>query len=274
MNSGVALDKAVDLPARVEPREIVTFLHRPSHRVFQIAFKADLEVGALAELFRTLGSMGIKIINTSMCSKDGRTGSWSVFLDSQNFGITSRALRARLETLPLLRDLQITQGDEFVVDELFFPITDPLGNRVMIITQWGFQQMIRALNKMLGTGEGVVLYQAGVSLGSTYAAALRPVFHGDPRRFVAEVTQIYTAVGIGVPEFVEMDLDRLHFVLRFAKNIECEGESSEKPHSQWLRGMLAGGASTFLDTPLGCRETRCIAMGDPHCEFEISTSEG
>lgn len=257
-----------------EPREIVTFLYRPHQRVFQLAFRGEIGLSPVGQIRKALSPLGIKFISSSMSSADGRVGTWCVFLSSDEHGITSRALRDRLGQLPALQDLRITTGEEFVVDQLFFPITDPLGNRLLIITQSAFQQMMRALGAMLGSGEGVVAYHEGYSMGATYASGLRGLLKGDPKKFASEVPKLYTAMGIGMCEFLEKDFDRMHFVIRFSRNIECEGERSDKPRSQWLRGMLIGGASAFLDTQMECKETKCISIGDPYCEFELFKSEG
>lgn len=274
MNSQLSDHEAEATPIAAEPREIVTFLHRPNHRVFQIAFKAEIGAAPVGQIRRILSPMGIKFASSSMSSVDGRTGTWSIFLDSKDYGITARALRSRLESLTVLRELRITQGDEFVVDQIFFPITDPLGSRVMIMTQQAFQQMLKALGSVLGSGEGVVAYHEGYSIGSTYALGMRNLLRGDPKKFAGEIPKLFTATGIGMCEFLEADVDRLHFVLRFTKSIECDGQRSDRPASRWLRGMLIGGASTFLDTQMECRERRCVAVGDAHCEFELFKNEG
>jgi predicted hydrocarbon binding protein len=64
-------------------------------------------------------------------------------------------------------------------------------------------------------------------------------------------------------------VEDLHFVVRMGNNIECEGQRTDKPNSQWIRGHLVGGASEALGVKMDCRETRCMAMGDPYCEFEL-----
>jgi len=70
-----------------------------------------------------------------------------------------------------------------------------------------------------------------------------------------------------------MNFEQMHFVVRIADSIECQGKHTHKPNSQWIRGHLMGGATAALDVQMQCEERKCIAMGDPYCEFELSKSQ-
>ena len=80
--------------------------------------------------------------------------------------------------------------------------------------------------------------------------------------------------GVGVAEFIVMNIDLPRFVVRVSDSIECQGKESEKHNSQWIRGHLSGAASGALGVPMECKETRCVSVGDPYCEFELSKSQG
>jgi predicted hydrocarbon binding protein len=49
---------------------------------------------------------------------------------------------------------------------------------------------------------------------------------------------------------------------------------AKKPNSEWVRGHPSGSASTALGVSMECTETKCIAMGDPHREFDLKKLEG
>jgi predicted hydrocarbon binding protein len=260
--------------AVVGPKEIVTMLYKQNHRLFQLAFKAELTSGPLIELSEVLRPMRVRIINATVSCPDGQTGTWNVFVDSEDFAITEGALRPKLEAMTAIRGLRIAGGDEFVVDELYFPIVmSTSGARVMLMTQESFQRMLSAMVQMFGSGASMIAYNEGLALGTRYAAGLRTLIRGDFRRFTSELAKLYSATGVGRCEFVVMDLEHLHFVVRLANSIECEGKHSEKPNSQWLRGHLAGGASVAFDAQMECKETKCAAMGDPYCEYELRKSQ-
>jgi predicted hydrocarbon binding protein len=257
----------------VGPKEIVTMLYKHDHRLFQITFKAELADSPLGKLWEVLNPLGVLIINATMSSKDGRTGAWNVFLDSGNYALTEQALRPRLEAITLIRELRMSGGEEFVVDELLYPIVmSTTGARIMLMTKESFQSMLSAMDEMFGSGASVIAFKQGSAQGSKYASGLRTIIQGDIRKFIGELAKLYAATGMGVAEFVVMNLELPHFVVRVADSIECRGKESEKHNSQWIRGHLSGAASVALDVHMECKETRCVSVGDPYCEFELSRS--
>jgi predicted hydrocarbon binding protein len=255
----------------VGPKEIVTMLYKHDHRLFQLAFKAEIADSPLGRLWEVLNPLGIRILNATVTTREGQSGAWSVFLDSENYAVTKEALRPRLEATAVIRDLRIAGGEEFMVDELYYPIVmSTTGARVMLMTKESFQNMLASMDQMFGSGASVIAFKEGAAQGSRYALGLRSIIRGDIRRFIGELAKLYAATGVGVAEFVAMDLDEPHFVVRIADSIECQGKESAKHASQWIRGHLSGAASSALDVQMECRETRCVAVGDPYCEFELS----
>jgi len=270
-------DPAADVGLGMGPvsgkKEIVTAISRPGHRLFQLAFTADIVNSPLAELLEVLRKRGILILSATMSSPDGKNSTWSVFLDSEDYGITIEGLRHVLGGLEFVRDLRVAGGSSFIVDELFFPVTVSMGDRTMLISGEALQRMIAAMGEQFGSGGSVISYHEGVAIGSRWVGQIRSVFHGDMRTFVPEAIKLYSAMGIGRAQFVVANFDSLQFVLRMHHNIECEGKHTEKPNSQWIRGHLVGAAMAALDVQLECTETKCISMGDPYCEFKLKKKE-
>ena len=63
-------------------------------------------------------------------------------------------------------------------------------------------------------------------------------------------------------------------IIRHDKLWECEVQKGlvDKPASHLLRGVLAGFFKELLGKRVDVNETKCIALGDPYCQFEISVS--
>ena len=76
--------------------------------------------------------------------------------------------------------------------------------------------------------------------------------------------------GVGKPEIVSFDLATLTAVFRIHGNVECEGRKTSAPYSRWIKGQLVGFMSALFETPCKAEETKCMAMGDPYCEFVLS----
>ena len=255
------------------PKEIMTVLYKPGHRLFQLAFTAEVNETPLTKLWGLLGKRGIRIISSTL-SDTGRTGGkWNVFLDCEDYSITKEALAHMLENLPYLGGLRIAGGSDLIVDDLYFPIVSTTGSRTMLISLEVLQRMLAAMGEQFGSGGTVISYQEGVAMGAIAAAALQVTMKGDVRRFITEAVKLYSANGIGQAQFVTTDFDSPHFVVRISRNIECEGKHSKKPNSEWIRGHISGSASLVLGFPMVCTETKCIAMGDPYCEFDLTKSD-
>jgi len=67
--------------------------------------------------------------------------------------------------------------------------------------------------------------------------------------------------------------DVIKIILRMSDNWECKlaGKNADKPQSHFVRGVLSGFTSYILKKEVIAKEVKCIAMGDPYCEFLIVT---
>ena len=52
--------------------------------------------------------------------------------------------------------------------------------------------------------------------------------------------------------------------------LEIFKEKSKNPECAFFKGYIKGTADTDLGIDANVVETKCIAKGDPHCEFELS----
>ena len=61
-------------------------------------------------------------------------------------------------------------------------------------------------------------------------------------------------------------------IIRHNKLWECEIQKGlvDKPASYLLRGILTGFFESLLRKKVLVNETRCVAVGDPYCQFEIN----
>jgi hypothetical protein len=137
----------------------------------------------------------------------------------------------------VIRELRMAGGEELVVDELLYPIVmSTTGARIMLMTKESFQSMLSAMEEMFGSGASVIAFKQGSAQGSRYALGLQSIIHGDIRKFIGELAKLYAATGVGVAEFVVMNLDLPRFVVQVTDSIECQGKESEKHNSEWIRG--------------------------------------
>ena len=61
--------------------------------------------------------------------------------------------------------------------------------------------------------------------------------------------------------------------IKIYDSFECENVKSDKPVSHFLRGILGGILFTIFRKEVTVYETKCIAKGDPYCEFEVKSKK-
>lgn len=78
--------------------------------------------------------------------------------------------------------------------------------------------------------------------------------------------------GWGKLKFAAEDDNEKMFIIE-VRNTSTQNIKSNKPVDHFLRGQIAGGASTAFDMEFDCIERRCISVGDSHCEFVVKPRE-
>jgi len=83
------------------------------------------------------------------------------------------------------------------------------------------------------------------------------------------IADFAVARGWCIPEFVEFDEEKPRLVVRLRDLFECrlfKGRKN-KPNSHFMRGILAGILEELFGVKIKVKEEKCVAMGDPYCEF-------
>jgi predicted hydrocarbon binding protein len=82
----------------------------------------------------------------------------------------------------------------------------------------------------------------------------------------------FNKMGLGYIENVAQDVNKLRFVLRFyfspIGQAYLEHEKTKEPVCHYFSGLFAGTTSIMYPGSESI-ETKCIAKGDPYCEFEL-----
>ncbi len=161
------------------------------------------------------------------------------------------------------------EGGMFV--EETFPVTMGTGDRVMIMRSEQFAGMLSTVREAYGSGGDAIVYGQGLAAGRGDAEALVRILGKDTAvAHMGELTSLYTALGWGRTTVQEPELGPLKARLRVEENMECEGKRTRKPYSEFLKGHITGVAEVLLGIKARCAEEKCIARGDPCCEFVIT----
>jgi len=138
----------------------------------------------------------------------------------------------------------------------------------MVVRRDVFVDMFGRMRKIFGTGANTIVYELGLATGENDARELMEAFgEGVLVGSLAQLVFLYSAQGWGRPELVDLTLDPVKTTLRIRDNFECAGVLSNAPNSNFIRGHIAGLGKTIFDKTIVCQETKCLAKGDPYCEF-------
>ncbi len=257
----VVFERYVPWMVYAEDRDIVEFY-----------FTVVNKPGRLMKALEVFARHSVNILNVSAYSLP----SWDrapvfIFADFTDLDIDVELVR---------RELELATGEKvyvkkppvrgFMMDEFAFPLYVFPGVRSLILIEHDFQEMIKGLYGKLGEVAAVFLYHLAYSGGRFLAEYLSEKFGLKGRELLVEVLKTYQAGGLGRVELVEYDPQATNIVLRLYDSIECKiFKGSDKPVSQFIRGHLSGLLSGLLKADVRVIESKCIAKGDPYCEFYV-----
>jgi predicted hydrocarbon binding protein len=118
-------------------------------------------------------------------------------------------------------------------------------------------------------------YEVQKKLIVTYKVALRN--ENDLRDRIARLPLYIQTYGHGRGKTVRQGADYV-FEVKYSSVGEClKNQGMEKPTCHFLAGFFAGMAEAYAEqikpgVSYSCVETRCVAVGDPCCEFSLFAS--
>jgi len=86
--------------------------------------------------------------------------------------------------------------------------------------------------------------------------------------------KLSSMLGLGVFEVIHLDFEEKKLIIRnsnlpTAKLYLLTRGKSKTPIDCYICGLFVGGFSPLFEVELECLETKCIACGDPYCQFEL-----
>ena len=152
-------------------------------------------------------------------------------------------------------------------------VTDRLmlaDERAVILRHTIYRGLFGVIREELGPSASVIFYHIGIRAGRDAFKSHVKILKGkkDTASLVRLCEALWRTVGFGRLEIVSLDTQRGRAVARVYDNFECEMfKNSGEPQGYLTRGLLEGWFEGILGPELKSEETKCIAKGDPHCEF-------
>ena len=138
-----------------------------------------------------------------------------------------------------------------------------------------YRGLIQGARDQFGSGGAFFLYYAGHEMGEETARLARKLGQRlgatDPMQILRDIIlPLQGSTGWGIPKITEFKPNPLYIRIKIYNSLECEiGCGAKEPYSHLTRGFIAGCVSELFGIKATVTETKCIAKGDPYCEFTI-----
>jgi len=230
-------------------------------------------IGALEDVSSVAGRNSVNILSGFHEAPVGSDASWSFFADMTDAKLSADRLADEFSKLPSVLEVKFrVTSSGFIADAFHFPVR--LGTRPLVM--FSVDSMIsifRHMKEMLGDKVAVVLiHQMGISAGEGIYRGFEIRFgKGASREALEEFLHSVRASGWGCETLKALNVENSNAVIEFTHSAECSSYSHEAtPQSQFIRGTYSGFFSGFFGKHIDADEVRCVAKGDPACEFALN----
>lgn len=250
-------------------------------RLYGFRVEGFSKPGIIAVIASLIADKGLAItyFSTTRATRRGEWGGCIFFIDFTGSDIEPEDLAEELRSLEFVERVEVIKSrfEGFIVDEVSFPIM--LGpHRAIILSEPALRGFLIDFREHLGSGGEAMLYHIGRAVGAERA---RHVNELAERIGVSKLEDkitigalIFKSLGYGIPEILEFSEHPPYLRVRVYHCIECElGGEAAHPFSHYVRGIISGYTSELFKQDLLAMETKCLALGDPYCEFELKPRE-
>ncbi len=147
-----------------------------------------------------------------------------------------------------------------------------MGNtRSIIFSEASIRGLITMIKENLGVDPGnALLYHIGYGVGQkVFETHIKPLDIYS----IEDLEKLLVALfrGSRWGDIIEYTVEDDKIILKAVNLWECEVQKGlvDKPASHFVRGIAGGLFKSILNREVVVKETKCIALGDPYCQFEI-----
>ncbi|KYH39318.1 MAG: hypothetical protein AYL28_000930 [Candidatus Bathyarchaeota archaeon B23] len=258
------------------PFKVERFMFHRGRRLYGFVVEGFSRPGVLATVTGIVAERGLDITYYSTgIVKKGERGAGIFFVDFTGSTVEPEELVEEFRRLDFVTDVRMIRPtvEGFIADDVAFPVM--LGpHRAIILPEPALKGFLIDFRERLGSGGEAMLYHLGREVGAESARHINEAAESigvtslDDKFNIG--TKVFMSLGYGILEILEFSEEPPYLKARVYNSIECElGRGSRRPFSHYVRGLIDGFSSYILNRDMFAEETRCIAMGDPYCQFEV-----
>ncbi len=259
------------VPSPRFPKTVPVYFRRAKDRLVHITLSIAHRPDSFREVLNALPGNQVNLLAVNISN-----GAHEGFAEGHIFAeidpsLSPKELEEKLRRVPAVRHVRVQPDLEGRLIDDSHPLRVSEAGRVLLFSQASFASALNRMRDAMGPGGSVLLYDFGQHMGEELVAEASRAFGVDfVRANLGYSLRFFSAMGWGQIELVEADVGQGHFRLLVRESFECfRAEGAKVPRAQLIRGMFAGTFAGLVGAPVSCTETKCIAQGDPYCEFEV-----
>ena len=253
------------------PKAETPYYFAPGKKLFQIVVNARGERGALGSIIGLLESSLSLVGTTSYALPDG-TSVMSAMAEAQSDSETPDTVRSSIMANGAALDVEVLEGREGILVDRFHTGLATGAGYVMMIRRQSLTKMLDRINRLLGSGGEVVLFEEGIAVGKANGEALAKSLGLEKlRRNVDYLRGNLTAQGWGqVSVDTGPDGDTRRIVIDDC--FECSSNDGGRAGCHFFRGYILGNTAATFGRAFNVEETECRLKGGHRCIFVVKPS--
>ena len=241
-------------------------------KITALYLETDTDPNSIIKITSTIKKYGIGIKNMIVCSNNDKT--YILMYVSGNSHNREEILSNLKEHINIYEIKAINLKSESTLQALqnLSLFTDPY--RAVIMASPILEGIIECTQNQPSLK--AMLWYQGYNVGMKLAFLCKEIYGMPSIYSILELFKNMNLIyGWSKIEYVKSDVINYEFILRLYDNWECNTILKNKgiqkePQSVFIRGMLEGFFKEVFDgIDFIAVETKCIASGDPYCEFVI-----
>jgi predicted hydrocarbon binding protein len=144
------------------------------------------------------------------------------------------------------------------------------GERCIIITQARTQEIFSRLSELFQSGSKVIIFEASKAAGERFVKEIFDITKGDKQLLLNTTVQRFTDAGLGKIEVVDLNLEEAEVKFRIWNNFFAEIRNGELTYCNCIEGFVSGMYEQIMHKTPKTQKTKCVANGDPYCEWHMT----
>ena len=232
--------------------------------------------GALEKIVSIISGYKLNIYHVETCFRRDDIYALFIAIDFTNKEVSPEKLLEEFKKEDVVKDIAISPKFKNVIYPSRFCPMDLGSIRAIIVAEANMRGIIDGIKEEFGEESGdAFLFRMGYEIGRK---AYRLYAEKLSIKDFDEGIEVLKALSRGARwmDLKEITREDNKIIIRVERLWECELQKGrvDKPASYLVKGIFTGFFKELLNMNVKVRETKCIALGDPYCEFEVTISQG